>query len=249
MARPLVVIGTPCFGGLVAHEYMMSILRLTAYAPGAGFDVAVITLGHDALITRARSTIVARFLDNPATTHLLFIDADIAFEPEQVIRLLRFDRDFAAAPYPAKVFDWSRVPQRFGRTGETLEEAAYVYVGETCTGEALKLEDGFATALYAGTGFQLLKRAVFERMIAAYPEMKFKAMHVFPRPAQASENQYALFDCMIDGESGAYLSEDYAFCRRWRAIGGEIWLDLTARLCHAGSHDYRGNAAPRFAEF
>ncbi|HLI11363.1 MAG TPA: hypothetical protein VKY65_07155 [Alphaproteobacteria bacterium] len=247
MARPLVVIGTPCFGGLVAHEYMMSILRLTAYAPGAGFDVAVITLGHDALITRARSTIVGRFLDNPATTHLLFVDADISFEPEQVARMLRFDKDIVAGLYPAKVIDWQRVPERFGKTNETLEEAGLVYVGEVCKGEALKMADGFATAQYAGTGFQLIKRQALERMAAAYPETKYKAIHVFPRPPQESANLYALFDCVIDPETGAYLSEDYAFCRRWRAIGGEIWLDLQSRLTHAGSHDYKGNVAARFA--
>jgi hypothetical protein len=249
MARPLVVVGTPCFGGLVGHDYMMSLLRLTAQAPKAGFDVAVITLGHDALITRARSTILSRFLDNPSTTHLLFIDADISFEPEQVVRLLRFDRDVVAAPYPAKAFDWTKVPERFGRTGETLEEAAYIYVGELCKGEALKLEGGFATAQYAGTGFQLIKRQVFHRMIEAFPETKYKAMHVFPRPQNASENQYALFDCIIDPDTGAYLSEDYSFCRRWRQIGGEIWLDLEGTLTHSGQHAYKGNAAPRFAQF
>ncbi|HYB10467.1 MAG TPA: hypothetical protein VEJ16_12415, partial [Alphaproteobacteria bacterium] len=207
------------------------------------------TLGHDALITRARSTILARFLDNPSTTHLLFIDADISFEPEQVVRLLRFDRDVVAAPYPAKVFDWSKVPERFGRSGETLEEAAYVYVGELCKGEALKVEGDFATAQYAGTGFLLIKRQVFYRMIEAFPASKFSAMHVFPRPQNCSENQYALFDCIIDPDTGAYLSEDYSFCRRWGQIGGEIWLDLGSRLSHSGQHTYKGNPTPRFAQF
>jgi len=247
MARPYVVIGTPCFGGLVSHEYMISIFRLMAKAQEAGMDVAVITLGHDALISRARSTIVARFMDNPATTHLLFVDADIAFEPEQVIRMVSFDRDFVAGVYPAKVFDWQRVPERFGRTGETLEESSYVYVGSVAKGEALKSQDGFATARYAGTGFQLIKRQVFERMMAAYPETKYRTIHVFPRPAQQSEHQFALFDSIIDQETGAYLSEDYSFCRRWLAVGGEIWLDLKSKLTHAGQHDYRGNSAPRFA--
>jgi hypothetical protein len=58
---------------------------------------------------------------------------------------------------------------------------------------------------------------------------------------------YALFDCMIDPETGVYLSEDYAFCRRWRAIGGEIWLDLESKLTHTGSYSFRGNAAAHYA--
>jgi hypothetical protein len=51
---------------------------------------------------------------------------------------------------------------------------------------------------------------------------------------------------MIDQETGVYLSEDYAFCKRWRALGGEIWLDLQSKLNHSGSYTYRGNAWPRF---
>lgn len=246
MKKPYVVVGTPCFGGLVNHEYMMSLLQLTARAAQAGIDFSVITLGHDALITRARSTIVARFLDNPSTTHLLFVDADIAFQPEQVLRLLRFDKDFVAGLYPAKVFDWRHLPERVARGGESLEEAGYIYVGELAEGDALRRERGFATARYAGTGFQLIKRRVLERMIEAYPETKYKGIHVYPRPEAASDNLYALFDCTIDPEAGTYLSEDYSFCRRWRALGGEIWLDLESKLSHAGQHDFRGNAGPRF---
>jgi len=246
MTRPLVVVGTPCFGGVVTQGYTMSLVQLTTAALQAGFDTAVVMLGNDALITRGRSAIVAKFLDAPSATHLLFVDADIAFSPEQVVRLLRFDRDFVAGLYPAKIIDWQQLAQRFGQSGETLEEAGFAYVADPCKGDALKTEGGFVTGNYAGTGFQLIKRGVFERMIAAYPETKYKALHAFPRPSQPSDNLYALFDCMIDPETGVYLSEDYAFCRRWRAIGGEIWLDLESKLTHSGSYSFRGNAAARF---
>src|ERR1700678_3123237 len=128
MSKPLVVVGTPCFGGMVSQDYTMSLLNLSSAAAQHGFDIAVMMLGNDALITRARSAIVAKFLDNPATTHLLFIDADICFEPEHVVRLLRFDRDFVAGLYPAKIIDWPQLSQRFGQTGETLAEAGLAYV-------------------------------------------------------------------------------------------------------------------------
>jgi hypothetical protein len=202
-------------------------------------------LGNDALITRGRSAIVAKFLDS-AATHLLFVDADIRFTPEHVLRLLTFDKDFVAGVYPAKIIDWEQFKQRTGNTAETLDEAGLAYVADVCKGAELKNENGFATGIYAGTGFQLIKRDVFLRMQRAYPETKYKALHAFPRPTQPSENLYALFDCMIDPETGVYLSEDYAFCRRWRAIGGEIWLDLQSKLTHTGSYSFRGNAAARF---
>jgi len=85
-------------------------------------------------------------------------------------------------------------------------------------------------------------------MIAAYPETRYKSLHAFPRSGQPSDNYYALFDCMIDPQTGVYLSEDYAFCRRWRKCGGEIWLDLQGRLTHTGSLHFRGNPAIRHAE-
>ncbi len=247
MTRPFVVVGTPCFGGLVAQDFAMSLVQLSSAASAAGFDMAIVMLGNDALITRARSAIVAKFLDNPATTHLLFVDADITFSVDAVIRMLRFDKDFVAGLYPAKILDWQQMANRFGQSTETLEEAGLAYVGDMCAGPALKIENGFATGNYAGTGFQLIKRNVFERMFAAYPESKYKALHAFPRPRQASENLYALFDCMIDKDSGVYLSEDYAFCSRWKSLGGEIWLDLSSRLVHTGSYSFRGNAQARFA--
>jgi hypothetical protein len=246
MTKPLVVVGTPCFGGVVTQDYTMSLLNLSSAAPTMGFNIAVLMLGNDALITRGRSAIVAKFLDSNAT-HLLFVDADISFTPEQVQRLLAFDKDFVAALYPAKIIDWQQLQQRAGRTPETLDEAGLAYVGDVCKGAELKQENGFATGVYAGTGFQLIKRDVFLRMQKAYPETKYKALHAFPRPAQPSENLYALFDCMIDPDTGVYLSEDYAFCRRWRAIGGEIWLDLQSKLTHTGSYSFRGNAAAHFA--
>ena len=247
MTRPLVVVGTPCFGGMVTQNYTMSLLNLSAAAPKAGFDVAVIMLGNDALITRGRSAIVAKFLDNPSTTHLLFIDADISFSPEQVARLLTFDKDFVAGLYPAKIIDWQQLEARFGKTSERMDQSGFAYVADLCKGKELKTDQGFATGVYAGTGFQLIKRNVFERMKTAYPEMKYKALHAFPRPREPSDNLYAFFDCMIEPETGVYLSEDYAFCRRWRALGGEIWLDLESKLTHSGSYSFHGDAAAHFA--
>ncbi|HWK47516.1 MAG TPA: hypothetical protein VNT30_22515 [Stellaceae bacterium] len=203
-------------------------------------------LGEDALITRSRSTILSHFLDHETATHLLFIDADIGFEPEQVQRLLSFDRDFVAAFYPIKAVDWELVAHRMKSNDELFQQAALSYVGTLCTGPEAREEAGFATATYAGGGFQLIKRGAVEKMIAAYPEQKFRSIHVFPRAHQTSENNYALFDCMIDSETGEYLSEDYAFCRRWRDIGGEVWLDLSSRLTHVGTHHFRGDTTVRF---
>src|ERR1700744_761620 len=94
-----VVIATPCYGGLVTHGYMNSVVTLMERARDFGFRAGLKLLANDALITRSRAALVASFLDQPDATHLLFIDADISFPPEQVARLVAFDRDMAAATY------------------------------------------------------------------------------------------------------------------------------------------------------
>ncbi|MGA7645714.1 MAG: hypothetical protein WBW01_04330, partial [Terriglobales bacterium] len=170
-----------------------------------------------------------------------------------VERLLRFDKDFSGALYPLKSIDWDFIPQRCVERGESLQQAALSYVGTFCSDAERKQEGDFVTGIYAGGGFQLLRRSALERMIAAYPETHFSRVHSMPisgtrGDAAQSSNLYALFDCMIDPETGAYLSEDYSFCLRWRKIGGEIWLDTASRLTHTGPYEFVGDHAARFHE-
>jgi hypothetical protein len=257
IARPLILIATPCFSGMVSQNYMLSVIRLMSYAKSAGFDVSLSLLGYDALISRARSTLVAAFLDNPAATHLLFVDADISFEPPQVERLLRFDKDFSGALYPLKSIDWDFIPQRCVEGGENVRQAALSYVGTFCPEAERKQEGDFVTGVYVGGGFQMIRRNALEKMIAAYPEAHFNRVHSMPmtgsrgeagQSSNLSSNLFALFDCIIDPDTGAYLSEDYSFCLRWRRIGGEIWIDAASKLTHSGPYEFVGDHASRFHE-
>ena len=254
--NPLVVIATPCYGGMVTQNYMISVLRLMEYCPTSNFRATTALLGNDSLVSRSRSTLLSVFLDHKEATHLLFIDADIAFEPEQIGRMMAFDRDFVAALYPVKLLDWGMLPRNPTVNGGNPAEPLMHYVGTLCEAPYLKIENGFATARFAGGGFQLIKRAALERMIAAYPETKYSTIHagrldadhgtVTRTAVDASKNQYALFNCVIEPETGVYLSEDYSFCWRWRQIGGEIWVDLKSRLLHVGDYHFAGDTTERF---
>ena len=90
----------------------------------------------------------------------------------------------------------------------------------------------------------MMKRRVLELMAAKYPETHYTTAHN-AAVANPSPNLYALFDCLIEPETGHYLSEDYAFCRRWRALGGAIWLDAQSKLTHVGPHDFIGDTTVR----
>src|SRR6185312_16087542 len=146
--------------------------------------------------------------------------------------MLRFGEDVVAGMYPLKVIDWHSLAHERVRQGEKVETAPLLYVGRVAEGAAAERRGAFVAATYAGTGFLLIRRAAIERMIAAYPETHYATIQAHPLPPDPSPNQYALFDCMIEPETRIYLSEDYAFCRRWRDLGGKIWLDTEGVLTH-----------------
>ncbi|TBW33518.1 hypothetical protein EYW49_20195 [Siculibacillus lacustris] len=240
----MIYLATPAYGGLVTTRYMLSIMQLTAHGLQNGYSTTLNLLGKDSLITRSRNTLVANFLTVPEATHFMFVDADIGFEAEQVQRMLDFDEDVVAGMYPLKAMNWNQPAHVVA--GEPPETAMLHYVGQFCAGDQLEVRDGFVTGEYCGTGFMLMKRAVIERMVAAYPETAYRSDHVYVQNAAEGVKYHALFECMIDPETGEYLSEDFGFCRRWRKLGGKIWLDALGSLSHTGSFDFVGNPAARF---
>jgi hypothetical protein len=236
-------IGTPCFGGQVSWLYAVSLLKLQKAFAQRGWHVNYLLQAGDALVTRARQTIVCHFLENPGATHLLFVDADIGFEPEQVLRLLEFGADVSAAVYPVKQINWEMIPAAVQAGRRPLESAALSYVIERDAAEEMVVRNGFVKSRYAGTGFLMIRRSTLEAMIERYPELRYTHEHRGKDPLKGSPWRSALFNCMIDQITGFYLSEDFSFCRRWTDMGGEIWVDYTSRLEHVGLMVYRGNMA------
>lgn len=237
-----VLIGTPCYGGLVTHIYMQSVMQMAAFGASRNIMFNLGLLAHDSLVPRARNTLLAKFLDTPGLTHLFYIDADIGFPPEAIGRMLDHDQDVVAGMYPLKVIHWPQVAKhKDSMADDELKFAGLNYVGFPCTGDELEERNGFCTGTYAGTGFMLIKRAAVERLVAAYPETKYKAQQTYPVPKHQSQNLYNLFDCIVDPDTKTYLSEDFTFCHRWRKIGGKIWLDKETKLSHTGNYQFDGD--------
>ncbi|WP_160122660.1 hypothetical protein [Rhodovarius lipocyclicus] len=244
--RPYVVIATPCFGAMVHQGYMLSILKLICSPLGQAVTFTLEMLGHDSLITRSRNTLLARFLATPGATHILFADSDILFEPDQLARMLAAGKELVAGIYPLKVRSWDAATQARMALGEAPDSASLLYVGQACTGAEAERCGDFVTGTYAGTGFMLARRDMVERMIQAYPETRYEHIGAATPAMPDGSPCHALFDCVIDPATGTYLSEDFTFCRRWRAIGGKLWLDTAGRLTHVGAHDFVGDPARRY---
>lgn len=200
----------------------------------------------DALIPRARQDLAAHFLENGTATHLLFIDSDISFDPEQVFRLLDFGVDVAAGVYPTKRIDWTKVSS-FAKEGKVpLESASLSYVLEFEDPQRIETRGGFAKARYCGCGFLMIKRDALQRMVERYKDLSYNREHQADDPLRNSKYRCALFNCIIDKDTGTYLSEDFSFCRRWTDMGGQIWIDLESRLTHVGSIAFHGMVSTQF---
>jgi hypothetical protein len=242
------MVATPCFGGQVSSIYAGSVFHLQrAVHSRPNIDLAVVIRDGDALITRARANLVTLFLDDPSATHLLFVDADIGFAPDQVFRLIESGADVVAGVYPIKRINWEKAKRMLESNRPRISSAALDYVFEIDDPDHIAVVNGFTRVRFAGTGFLMIRRHVLERMCRhpAYASLQFSGEHSLDALA-GSPNRFALFECMIDPTTGNYLSEDFAFCKRWTDIGGEIWVDIESRLDHVGPSVFHGDVSSQF---
>lgn len=248
-----VVVATPCYGGMINEGYLHGILQTQQVAAKNDFHMILNTMGNESLVTRARNTLVAQFLDlcesdpHDRFTHLMFIDADIGFEGKNIWRLLDSGHDIACGVYARKSVDWNNVVE-LAKKGdfENMEQKSLGYNLNFVNPKDIKMKSGFVEVLDAATGFMCIKKEVFYKMMKAYPNLKYTSDQIINTERFTSKNTYAFFDCIIDEKSNRYLSEDYAFCRMWQKIGGKIHADLLSPLTHWGTYAFKGYVWSKF---
>ena len=232
---------TPCYGGLLTDQYFLSMFKLSQVLLAHGIPFRITTLRNESLIPRARNVLTAMFLEDTSATHLMFIDADIEFDAESVIRMLAMDKDIIAGAYPKKTINWTSIREAAVAGKEDLAAygADYAINLKLNDGNRVKTHMGAVEALDASTGFFLVKRKVVEDMVQHYPELFYNSDSALD--PKYNPFCYALWDTMIDPVDKRYLSEDYTFCRRWQLMGGEIWIDPNSKLNHVGSYTFQSN--------
>lgn len=234
---------TPCFACQLSNTFAASLIALQAMCVQRGVQLQIDFIGNESLVERARNVLVARYLKYSNFTHFMFVDADIGFNPESVFRLLNFDKDVTSAVYPKKSIDWDKVAQKIrDKDPEDIRQMGLDFNINLKTMEPPI--DGFVRVLDTATGFLLIKRHVLEKMYEHYREELFAVNDI---QGQNVENYVSLFACMIDPETKRFLSEDYAFCRRYQQMGGDIWADLATPLSHTGTNIFQGDIRQRFS--
>jgi hypothetical protein len=202
----------PCYGGQINESTFMGMIKWGNTAKDLGINWTVETLVNESLITRGRNTMVSKFLNNPNSTHLFFIDADIGFEPWHVLAVLNHDKDVCCGLYPMKTMPVQWVVNGFD--GAKEED----------NGNLLEVTK-------SGTGFMCIKKHVFEKM-KSHPAVK-KYNNDIGLPKELDDHMYTFFDTAV--RENRYYSEDWTFCENWRDMDGEIWVDKRVHLRHTGS--------------
>jgi len=205
-------IAMPCYGGMLTESTFMSFIKWANTARQLGIDWTLETMVNESLISRARNTLTAKFLDMPDATHLFFVDADIGWEPWHLLVLLNRNVDVCAGLYPMKTMPIKWVVNGF----EGAEEGP----------------DGFQEVSKAGTGFLLMKKHVFEKL-KSHPAVKQYKNDIGLDP-KFDQHLKTYFDTAV--RQNRYYSEDWTFCENWRDLGGKIWVDKRILLRHSGSY-------------
>lgn len=240
--KPNVLVGTPMYGGLCNGSYALSMMQMVGVFSGVGVPFQYTHLMNESLITRGRNAIADQFLKSDCT-HLMFIDADIGFEPMDIIKMIWADKDIICGIYPKKEINWVQVHKAVlaGVPPEELHKHTGAFVvnlidnAKSATGDIntpLEIANG-------GTGFMLIKRAVFEKLADVVPEYN---NDVFTSVQDHTQIQpiKEFFDTSIPKDSKRLLSEDYHFCRIARKAGFRIWAAPWAQLSHTGTYIFNG---------
>ena len=258
--NPCVYILTPCYGGMCHVDYLHCLLATMERFRTFGIDLKVEFCKNDSLVSRARNNLVAKAMNNPRTTHIMFIDSDISWDPNNIINLLLSDKQLVGGIYPLKYYDWkdlikdknnpynSNVIQswitrknqsqfRDAISDEALVQHKLLRYNVNYINNTLNIEKNLAEVRHLATGFMMFKRDVIEKMSRAFPSTKYVDDVQF---LSGTENDFAfaLFDCGVVDDH--YMSEDWMFCERWRQMGGKIFIDVSIPLSHSGTETFRG---------
>lgn len=244
--KPKIFIATPMYGGMCAGFYTQSIIQLLTTCQANGVDAEFSFMFNESLITRARNSLTHSFLKTDCS-HLMFIDSDIKFRAEDVIHMIRADKDILCGIYPKKEINWHSVKAAMDRgvpfdqlkshTGSFVVNLVN-YAGEVTVPVNVPVE-----IFNGGTGFMLIKREVFGKLGESVPSYSNDVVDLGGK-MQQSEPIKEFFTTSIEPGTNRLLSEDYHFCRIWRESGGQVHAAPWCQLSHIGTYAFEGQLTP-----
>ena len=229
------VIGTPMYGGMCTSEYTQSLLNLSESANKSDVKLTTIFLGNESLIQRGRNTVAHHFMNLPDATHLLFIDADIKFRTEDIVRMIQADKSLIVGPVGLKGYNWEEIRQAaingeddIGRTGGVFNINKLPGIDMVDENTPFEIEHG-------GNAFMMIRRDVFETLKPHTP--------IYTNGGRSLPDGVEIYDYFrveINKDTNHLLSEDYFLCHSYRQLGGKVWCAPWVETGHFGSHLFNG---------
>ena len=229
------VIGTPMYGEMCTSEYTQSLLNLSESANKSDVKLTTIFLGNESLIQRGRNTVAHHFMNLPDATHLLFIDADIKFRTEDIVRMIQADKSLIIGPVGLKGYNWDEIRQAaingeddIGRTGGVFNINKLPGIDMVDENTPFEIEHG-------GNAFMMIRRDVFETLKPHTP--------IYTNGGRSLPDGVEIYDYFrveINKDTNHLLSEDYFLCHSYRQLGGKVWCAPWVETGHFGSHLFNG---------
>ena len=237
-----IFVATPVFDNVSIH-YFNACLELQKNCVSNNVQASFQVM-KSSLVTQGRNLCVSCFMESNHT-HLLFVDSDIEFQTQSIFKMIASDKDVISVPYPLKQIFWDKAWERISKGNiknakDLKYKGLYSYPMKVEDDKNILIKDGVIEVTHSPTGCMLIKREVIEKMIKAYPETEIVQKTVINGELINRPYLYNLFDTMHDPKTKKYLGEDFAFCKRWKDIGGKCHALITDRITHAGEHQYRG---------
>ena len=221
-------LAVPMYGGQCAGMFTRSVADLSAICTKHGIPLQLFFLFNESLVTRARNYCVDEFMRSGAT-HLMFIDSDIGFNPQDVIALLAMQNeeseyDVIGGPYPKKCISWEKIKQAVDKgmadeNPNNLEKYVGDYVFNPKTTQREIPLNQPVEVLEIGTGFMMIRRKTFEDYQKAFPHLWYKPDHVRTEHFDGTREIMSYFDCVIDR---GYGHEDMFKLLDDVAAGGDL---------------------------
>lgn len=203
----------------------MSNMKLLNFIKDQQVPATFYPIFFESLVSRARNAAVAHFLQDTDATHLLFIDSDIIYEPEDVIKLIEAKKEVVGGMYPKKYIKWEHIKEH------PMAERVDFPVGTSQINS-----EGFIETIYAPTGFLMIAKTAIEKLIKKNPHLKYRNDI---DGYGVGDTFYNLFNVGI--KNGIYESEDWGFSSLWREAGGTVYIHPDINVKHVGWHEYEGN--------
>ena len=236
------LVATPVHSEVSMH-YAESLLTLQGTGHSLGLVIDFLLL-KSSLVTQGRNLCVSNFLNKKEYTHMLFIDSDISFDPSSVFKLLRCNKDVISIPYPMKTINWNKVHGRIQEQKDInindLSRSGFMFPIKVEDQQSITVSKGIMEVTHAPTGFMLIKKEAILKMVEKYPHLKIKQPTIMNGEAKDTDNLWNFFDTWFDQETNKYYGEDFAFCQKWRDIGGKCYCYVDDFITHVGEYSYEG---------